>query len=97
MYNLTINPEAFDDVAEAYDHYQEIAGEKVAETFFSELDKAYSKLKIDPYYQTRSGKYKGFPLNRFPFILFFEVLEIEKQIKVLAVFNTYRDPAKWPK
>lgn len=97
MYDLVINENAYLEIEEAYHYYFTEASPLIAERFNQELNQAYEAIKLNPKFQTRSGKFKGFPLKEFPFILFFEIIETKKEIKLLAVFNTYKDSEKWPK
>jgi len=43
-----------------------------------------------------SKQYKALPLKHFPFLLFFEVLEKQRVVKILALFNTSQNPEKYP-
>ena len=97
MYKFIINEEAFFDIENAFDYYAEVGGIVLANKFNEELNEAYYMISLNPNFQTRIGKFKGFPLQKFPFILFFEVTESKKEIKLLSVFNTYQNHKKWPK
>jgi hypothetical protein len=62
----------------------------------NDIAQAYDALKVNPFYQIRSKHYRALPLKNFPYLLFFEVLEQQHIVKVLALFNTPLDPQKYP-
>jgi hypothetical protein len=97
MYKFIINEEAFFEIENAFDYYAEVGGMMLANKFNEELNEAYHIITSNPNFQIRSGKFRGFPLQKFPYILFFEITESKKEIKLLSVFNTYQNHKTWPK
>lgn len=96
MYNIVLEQEAQDEVEQTYQYYLEHIGSEVADMFYDDLQDAYDALELNPFYQRRKKSYRAFPLRRFPFLLFFEIDENLKLVRVLAVFNTHQDSKKWP-
>lgn len=95
-YTLWIEPEAQSDIQEAYKYYFEKTSEKVAQMFFDDLQHAYHTLGINPFFQIRIKNYRALPLRHFPYLLFFIVDQDASTVKVLALFQTHQDSAKYP-
>jgi toxin ParE1/3/4 len=75
-------------------HYSRI-DPKLADRFRSAVDTAVSRIMTDPdsLPQTANG-FRGIRVKRFPYILFFKVLEA-KSIGIYAVAHTSRRPGYW--
>lgn len=95
-YNFNVSTEAENDMFEAYIWYeQQRAG--LGEEFLESLDKAYESIIENPAtYQIRyKKKVRAFLVDRFPYLILY-ILE-KKDINVISVFNTSRDPKIWKK
>jgi plasmid stabilization system protein ParE len=68
----------------------------IVKNFLNEIEEAFESLKENPFYQMKKDTYRSFPLKKFPFILFFEIVRESDNVKILAVFHTSRSPANWP-
>ena len=53
-------------------------------------------LEINPFFQKRFNNYRVIPLNKFPFILIYVILEEEKLVFIESVFHTSQNPKKYP-
>jgi len=95
-YTLIINPEAQQDIEQAYNYYSNQVSTQVAELFYDDLQESYSALQINPFYQIRIKHYRAIPLKKFPYLLFFEIIVDKNIVKILALFNTYQDTEKYP-
>lgn len=96
-YKVVVEPGAQADINKAFEYYNSITdNDKVLVNLWNALEQAYSALKINPFYQIRNKQYRALPLKNFPYLLFFEVLEKQRIVKVLALFNTPQDPKKYP-
>ncbi|MBC7450455.1 MAG: type II toxin-antitoxin system RelE/ParE family toxin [Cytophagales bacterium] len=95
-YTILINHEAQLDIERAYNYYFETINHTIAELFYNDLQEAYSALSINPFYQIRTKTYRAIPLKKFPFLLFFQVVEEQQKVKILALFNTHQDTNKYP-
>ncbi|TCD29738.1 type II toxin-antitoxin system RelE/ParE family toxin [Pedobacter psychrodurus] len=90
MYTIQIKPIAIQMAKDAYDWYEE---QKVGlgDLFLAELSRCYSKLEKNPlFYQKLKKNYRHLVLNKFPYVLIFEVNENE--IIIFAVFHTAKNP-----
>lgn len=97
-YKLIVEPQAQLDIDQAFDYYNSVTKDiEVLINLIDDIENAYSALKANPFFQTRSNKFRALPLKKYPYILFFEVLEENKIVKVLSLFNTSQDHNKWIK
>ncbi|MBT2562405.1 type II toxin-antitoxin system RelE/ParE family toxin [Pedobacter sp. ISL-64] len=90
MYTIQIKPLAIQMAKDAYDWYEE---QKVGlgDLFLAELSRCYTKLEKNPlYYQKLKKNYRHLVLNKFPYVLIFEI--IGEEIIIFAVFHTARNP-----
>jgi len=90
MYTVQIKPSAILMAKDAYEWYEE---QKVGlgDLFLAELSRCYNKLENNPlHYQKLKRNYRHLVLNKFPYVLIFEI--IENEIVILAVFHTARNP-----
>ncbi len=94
-YKIITTPIANEHTTETYFYYNKISN-KVSKSFLKEIKNTYKSLKINPFYQIRTEKYRAIPLSKFPFLIFFEVDETKKTIKVVALFNTHQNPENYP-
>lgn len=69
----------------------------LGEEFLESLDKAHQSIIQNPStYRTRYKKMvRAFLVDRFPYLVFY-VLD-KKDVNVISVFNTSRDPGIWKK
>jgi hypothetical protein len=90
MYTIQIKPVAVQMAKDAYDWYEE-QKEGLGNLFLSELSRCYTKLEKNPlFYQKLKKNYRHLVLNKFPYVLIFEIIEYE--IIIFAVFHTSRSP-----
>lgn len=94
-YELEIKEEAYLDIKEAYDYYQENKvglGERFLDTLEIYLERVN---KYPKHYQIKRKPYREAFIKDFPYVI---IYEIEKsKIIVYAVFCTYKNPKKKPK
>jgi toxin ParE1/3/4 len=95
-YKIIVEPQAQKDIEDAYLYYKQKVNTKVAKQFFADINHAYKNLKVNPFYQIRTKGYRALPLKKFPYIIFFTLLEDSKEIMILALFNTHQNPEKYP-
>jgi plasmid stabilization system protein ParE len=95
-YRLLITPIAQQNIEQAFNYYLEEAGDSIADMFYDDLQFAYNSLEINPFYQVRVKRYRALPLRKFPYLLFFEIVEESNLVKILSLFHTSQDPNKWP-
>lgn len=97
VYKIVIEPRAQDDLDNAVAYYLSVSGNSDLVIYFLEkIEVAFEVLSLNPFFQIRSKNYRAIPISKFPYLIFYEVFEKEKVVKVLAVFNTNKDHKKWP-
>jgi len=84
------------EIDEAIGYYAEISP-SIPEKFIEDLSTTYNTLSKNPYYQKRYLNFRGLPLKRFPFILFFDLDEKQQIVKIVSCFHTSKNPAHYPK
>lgn len=94
-YKVKIDPEALADIQEITVWYNEAktkTGERFQETTIKQID----SLSKDP--QIYSIRYKDIRcmlVKKFPYMVHFYINEVTKDVEVLAVISTHRNPKIW--
>jgi len=83
------------EIDEAIDYCAKIST-SIPVKFIKELASTYTTLSKNPYYQKRYLNFRGFPLMRFPFILFFALNEKQQIVKIVSYFHTSKNPINYP-
>ncbi len=82
------------EIEDAYDFYA--MSSTVAPTdFIAEIEDAYRKLSLNPFYLIRYKNFRALPLKKFPFILIY--LIEENTVVIKACFHTSKNTSKYPK
>jgi plasmid stabilization system protein ParE len=90
---LTLAPEAEQDVAEAYAWY-ESRRPGLGEEFLSCVDACIEAIRRTPdLYPVVHVNYRRGLVRRFPYVIFYEFTE--RTVTIYCVFHTSRDPDKW--
>jgi hypothetical protein len=96
-FDIEIFEKALNDIDEAYRYYTlEKKSISTGEKFIREVYSQIDSLKIYPFYQVKYKNYISYPMKNFPFIIFLEVFEDINLVKILRIFNTNQDSAKYP-
>lgn len=82
------------EIDEAIAYYSEISA-SIPAKFIEDIATAYDNLSTNPFYQKRYLNYRGLPLKRFPFILFFTLNEKQKLVKIVSCFHTSKNPVNY--
>lgn len=92
QYRLIELTEAIGDVSEALSWYEgEQAG--LGERFFDEYYASLDILKINPFvYQVDFNEYRKFNLDRFPYLVFYKIEEMN--VIIVGVFHGAQDPKR---
>ena len=96
-YKVIFALEVEDDLQEGIDWYNE-KQTGLGMRFFKEVKKQLDYIKKNPYAVViRYDDIRYSKIKTFPYLIHFKVEEDIKTIKVIAVFNTNRNPAVWIK
>ncbi len=90
LYNLFIDPEAYQDIQKSIDWYNN-KKEGLGYEFYDTIDQHFQSLKTNPFYQIRYKNVRCLPLRKFPYMIHFTIDETSKLIIARAVFNTRKN------
>jgi|SRR5690554_6977022 len=96
LFKVSVLLQAQREIDEAIEYYAEISP-SIPPKFIHDLEVAYNTLSETPYYQKRYLNLRGFPMKRFPFILFFTIDEKQQKVRIVSCFHTSKNPDKYPK
>ena len=69
-YKIYRSPNVEIELEEAYSYYYNLQSNKTLLAFDNEIEKAFSALESNPFYQVRYKNVRALPLKKFPFIFF---------------------------
>ena len=95
-YNIIVTPIAINHIEKAMEYYMSNANRKVADNLLKQILDAFKILEVNPYFQIKVKSYRAFVLKKYPYILFFEIMEGTQTIKILALFHTSQNHEKYP-
>ena len=95
-YKIVVTPDAIDNIDNAVKYYINIASIKVAKAFIDDYKKTFKDIQKTKYFQFFFEDFKGKPMKKFPFIVFYTIDEGLKIIVIKAVFHTSQNPNKYP-
>lgn len=96
-YKVVITPVAQRNIEEAIVYYKNNASDKVATLFLQDFKLTINAIQKVKYFNFFFENFRGKPLKKFPFIVFYTLDESSKIIMIKAVFNTNQDTSKYPK
>ena len=83
-------------IEEACQYYNSLPYRNVADNFLNDLDHIITLIEGNPFVQLWDNNYRAIPLLKFPYLVFFEIIELEIIIKIVAIFHTAQNPDKYP-
>ncbi len=93
QYKIELSEKAELDFDNSYLYYAE-ESEKVAENFYQHINSAFENIAKNPYaFQIVLGAIRRYILKRFPFIVYYRI--IEQTIQIIAIFHVSRNPEIW--
>jgi len=96
VFKIKTTSEANRDIVNSFKYYKDVAGKRVAESFFKDFKFTVSKLKKVSYYQKIHNDFHRLPLKVFPFIIIYKIEKEIETIKIFRVFHTSKNPEKYP-
>lgn len=96
-YSIKINKRAFNDIQKVLNHYDKI-DTSIGDKFQNNLDKTISSIASNPFFQIRYSDVRCLMINKFPYMIHFQVNEKKNLVIIRAIINTSKDPkANWIK
>ncbi|TAL59842.1 MAG: type II toxin-antitoxin system RelE/ParE family toxin [Bacteroidetes bacterium] len=94
IFEIVVEKRALFDIQCAIDYYdQQQIG--LGKKFLSEIEKHFSSINRNPFYQIRYNRVRCLPVIKFPFMIHFLLDEKEKTAYIISVFHTSQNPDKW--
>lgn len=96
-FKVKVSSFAKDNIRNAIHFYSNEASKNIARKFIEDYIQTVQSIQLSPYFKIYYKDFRGLPLKKFPFIIFYQ-LDIENsQILIKAIFNTNQNPNKYPK
>lgn len=84
LFKVRIRDKAFSDLQEIIDYYN-AKQDGLGKHFFSLFENAIEILKINPHVQVRFDTIRSLPLYRFPYSIYFDIVEKKKTVNIYGV------------
>lgn len=95
-FKIKISSTAKTHVKQAVEYYKNNASLTVAQNFIQDYENTLERIKQTPFFQIYYKNFRGLPLKKYPYIIFFQVNENDKLILITAVFQANQNPNKRP-
>ena len=95
VYRIIVSPRAQKEIEDAIDYYTQHSVDAPL-NFITILKDTYKILEEKPFQRIRYKNVRAFKIRRFPFLLYFVIIEANKTVKILSCFHNKRNPAKRP-
>lgn len=96
VFKVIISEEAKTDIEHSYLYYQTKVNKRTADYFFKDVKSSLKSISENPYFRIRFENFRGKPLKKYPFLIFYIVDRKEKTIVIARVFHTSQNPEKYP-
>ncbi|MBD8081441.1 type II toxin-antitoxin system RelE/ParE family toxin [Chryseobacterium caseinilyticum] len=96
VFKIITTSEANRDIVNSFEYYKNVAGKKVADSFFKDFKFTVGKLKKVSYYQKIHNDFHRLPFKIFPFIIIYKIEKEKQIIRIFRVFHTSQNPEKYP-
>jgi len=90
-FNIRVSPRAQNEIDNAIEYYQNQSNQ-APQKFLESLTASYSQLKTNPWFAKRYKNVRSLKLNRFPYSLFYIIMENNNTVEILACFHNKRHP-----
>lgn len=94
-YRVIISPRAQKEIEEAIDYYLQHSND-APKNFVISLENAYQKLEKFPFFKIRYKNIRALKIKKFPYSLYFVILEDRKIVRILSCFHHKLNPIKRP-
>lgn len=94
-YKIVLTPVAKQNIDDATAYYKNTVSAKVAKLFIDDYKKTFKDILKTRYFRFFFQEFRGKPMKKFPFIIFYTIDENSKIIFIKAVFNTSQDDQKY--
>ena len=96
-FTVDIEPGAIDDIQNAID-YNNSRKSGLGKRFYETVDKHFKFLaKNYTLFAIRYDDIRCMPVENFPYLIHYRVLQSQKTVSVKAIFCTHENPDKWGK
>ena len=96
-YKIVVTPKAVQQIDDAIDYYKNKVSVKIARLFIEDYKITFKEILTTRYFKLFFEGFRGKPMKKFPFIIFYTVDETKKVIIIKALFHTAQHPDKYPK
>lgn len=95
-YKIRVSPVAKANVREAVAYYKKKASLQVAQNFLKDYELTLKTIAQNPFFQVYYKDFRGLPLKKYPYIIFYQIDEEKNLISIKAVFQGNQDTGKRP-
>lgn len=95
MYKVKLSLNVQEDL-ERIEKLYYLISEKIADKFILNLSKTFKILSLNPHFSIKYKNYRTITLSKFPYIIFFEIDELNFNVTIFTCFHTSQNPNKYP-
>ena len=95
-YKIVVTPDTIQNIDDAVAYYKKETSKKVARDFIDDYKNTFKNILKVKYFQVYFQNFRGKPMKKFPYILFYTIDDELKIITIKGVFHTSQNPNKYP-
>ncbi|GAA0543787.1 type II toxin-antitoxin system RelE/ParE family toxin [Chitinophaga japonensis] len=91
-YAILLSTAAEKEIEESFNWYEDRLG-GLGARFMAYIERSIGHIAANPEaYPNKKGKYREIPVEKFPYLIIYEVRKQQKIVYILHIFNTHRNP-----
>lgn len=87
-YKVYISDEAKLDIENSFLYYKSKVSDRVAKNFLTDFRTTLKIITNNPYFRLWYSNFRGKPMRKYPFVIFYLLDDVENIIVVSRVFHT---------
>jgi len=77
-------------IAEACEYYDSLPYQNITANFLDDLDTIISQIELNPFFQVWTDEFRATPLQKFPYLVFFELIPSIKKYQAYHTDISYK-------
>jgi toxin ParE1/3/4 len=95
VYKIIVSPRAQNEIVKAIDFYA-LHSVDAPNNFIIQLQKGYEILTLNPFFRVQYKSVRALKLKKFPYSLYYTIVEDKSCVRVLSCFHNKRNPKNRP-
>lgn len=92
-YSIILHPEAIKELQNAYEWYEQVQT-GLGDKFLKAVENSIQSIEFQPEsFSKKKKQYREIVVDNFPYVIIFEIFKKAKEVFILSIFHTKRNPS----